>query len=173
MFKIIVHSASGEEELPDWPDIVDFFGDLLKPFCYFILTIIISFLLAIIYYYYSKNTSFTDPVFLLTTILGILYVPMGLIAVAMFNSLMVLSPHIIFPSIKRILSDYLIACLFLVLILAFEQIGKAVISKVNIPILGIPIYSFLILYFIAVEMRILGLIYYTNRRRLGWFQDDF
>ena len=101
MFKIIVHSASGEEELPDWPDIVNFFGDLLKPFCYFILTIIISFLPAIIYYYNSKNTSFTDPVFLLTTILGILYVPMGLIAVAMFNSLMVLSPHIILPSIKE------------------------------------------------------------------------
>ena len=75
--------------------------------------------------------------------------------------------------IKRKFCYYLITFTFLVVILTIEQISKAVISKVNIPMLCIPIYSFLIRYFIAVEMRILGVIYDTNRRRLGLFQDDF
>jgi len=172
MFKIIVHSANGEEELPDWPDIYDFFSDLVKPLFYFFVTIIVSFLPFIIYYHFTQETSLTDPILFITVITGILYFPMGLIAVAISNSLMVLSPHVILPSIKRILFNYLIGCLFLISILGFELIGKGIISKIDLPLLTIPIYSFLSLYFIVVKMRILGLIYYTNRHNLGWFQAD-
>jgi hypothetical protein len=31
------------------------------------------------------------------------------------------------------------------------------------------ITGFVALYFLTVEMRILGLLYYANQRRLGWF----
>lgn len=173
MFKIIVYSSSGEDELPDWPDIVDFFGDLLQPFFYLISTIVFSFLPTVIYYYFYREISYTNPIFLLTVIWGVFYLPMGLIAVAMFGTLSVLSPTVILPSIKRITSDYFAACASLFIIIAVEIAGEHLIKKIDFPILTIPVYSFLTLYFLAVEMRILGLVYYTNRHRLGWYTEDF
>ncbi|NIP38797.1 MAG: hypothetical protein GWO07_08645 [Candidatus Dadabacteria bacterium] len=140
MFKIIVHSANGEDEMPDWPDIMDFFGDLIAPFFYYIATIIISFLPTVIYYYFYREFSFTNPVFLLTVIWGgVFYLPMGLIAVAMIGALSVLSPTVIFPSVKRISPDYFTACISLFALIAAELAGEYIIKKINIPALTIPV----------------------------------
>jgi hypothetical protein len=43
-------------------------------------------------------------------------------------------------------------------------------TPIPIPLLPTVIASFLSLYGLAVEMRLLGLLYYTNRERFAWFQ---
>ena len=40
----------------------------------------------------------------------------------------------------------------------------------QLPVVGSLFGQLGALYFLAVEMRILGLLYYTNRQRIGWFE---
>ena len=42
--RIVTSSATGEEAMPDWPDVTDFSGDILGPFLQLVGTLIISFL---------------------------------------------------------------------------------------------------------------------------------
>jgi len=47
------------------------------------------------------------------------------------------------------------------------SIGLAML--IEMPLIPDAIASMFGLYFLLVECRILGLLYWTNRRRLGWF----
>jgi len=42
-------------------------------------------------------------------------------------------------------------------------------GMIEIPLLPALVASFLSLYWLTVEMRIIGLLYYTNKEKLGWF----
>ncbi len=167
LIKVINHSADGEEELPDFPDFTDWWDSILHPFFLILLTIIFSFLPAIAYRLLITS-KFSDPVFLLLIGWGLFYIPMGMIAVAMSESLKPLNPLFIIPSIIKVIDRYVIACALLAVILAVEVLMKKVLA-LSFPLLGDLLRTFLLLYFLTIEARILGLIYYENRERLSWF----
>ncbi|MCK5706051.1 MAG: B-box zinc finger protein [Candidatus Aureabacteria bacterium] len=168
MFKIVNSSAIGKNEMPDWPDVSDFGSDIIGPLWAMFLTTVVSFGPAVIcLILISKN-----PVFLIAAIafgvLGIIYYPMAIIATALDTNLFV-RPDVILVSIFKVIGPYIVACLLLAAIIVGNKLLGAVLIKIS-PIVGfITAYS-LAFYFIIVEMRILGLIYYTNSERLGWFE---
>jgi hypothetical protein len=98
---------------------------------------------------------------------------MAFMAVAMFDSLGAVNPLLLIPSILKIPKEYALAIVLFVVILILRWLGETVLPD----LLGIPYIlpsifaNFFGLYLLAVEMRILGLLYLTKKDELGWFGD--
>jgi predicted Zn finger-like uncharacterized protein len=163
MMKIVNSSADGKKDLPDWPDVSDFWDDIIVPLFQVIWTGIFCFTPAIIYGIFVH----IDIVFWLLIGFGILYFPMALIAVALTNSVLSINPVLVIPSIIKVPVDYLVACIFLALLAVLENFSQLLVSI--IPLLGMALKNLIALYFLIVEARILGLIYHANQEKLGWF----
>jgi len=171
VMKIIRSSSDGEEEVPDWPDFTDFWDDILRPFFLLISVVIVSMTPAVIFFIAFKDYVFSIPISLALVFLGSLLMPMALIAVSMFESVRALNPVFIISSIIKVPLDYLIAVVFLLLAVALEAVVKNILV-LAIPFVGAIIGSFLSLYFLIIEARILGLIYNSNRIKLNWFREE-
>ena len=73
-------------------------------------------------------------------ILALLYIPMGMLAIAMFNSAVALNPLVIVKAITRIPLRYLLACglFFLVYFVNISMAGQLA----KFPIVGIAVQKF-------------------------------
>ncbi|MEO6033881.1 MAG: hypothetical protein ABIQ35_01370 [Verrucomicrobiota bacterium] len=80
-----------------------------------------------------------------------------------------MNPLFVLGSICKVPLQYLIACLLLGFILGLKWAIEIALEK-TIPLFFVRylISSVLLFYFLIVEMRVLGLMYLWNRRRLGW-----
>lgn len=168
--RIISSTALGEEKMPGWPDFTELWQDMIQPFRLLWGIFAACFGPALICWYFAYNGSeFAEKAQVPLIIAGFLYLPMALLAVAMSDSLSSLNPLIILRSICKVPLQYLIACLLLAVVIGLKWAIELGMEKV-IPIFAIRylISAPLLLYFLIVEMRVLGLIYFRNRRKLGW-----
>ena len=102
--------------------------------------------------------------------LGALFAPMGMLALAMFDTVAVLNPLALTWSILRVPFQYLVAATaFETVFLLYWYAGDALQTLVPVPFLPSLIASFLNLYVISVGMRVLGLLYVSNQNEFGWF----
>ncbi|MBF0320334.1 MAG: DUF4013 domain-containing protein [Nitrospirae bacterium] len=178
MMKIITTSSCGEKALPDWPEFTNFIDDIIRP-AFMVLAVFIVSNLPVIAYVVSYS-AFGDgflsfdadmgnpiiyPAIFIFIVAGMLYFPMAVLAVSMTNTFGAVSPHIVIPSIFRVPVEYLMLCGVL---LAIYLVKVAVGWVVGIPYVGPIISMFVTFYFYAVEMRLVGLLYYSEKERLGW-----
>ena len=173
---VIGSTAGGEDELPDWPDLSSMWDDVIRPVLLVAAAIVASFAPLIIYhriitghwlaYLDDEPMGYEKFAFV---VWGLLYLPMSLLAIAMYDSVVALNPVTIIGAIAKIPLRYLLACLFFFLVY-FANIFAGIFLMV-IPILGMVVQIFFSLYMMMVAMRILGLIYYANSKKLGWFED--
>lgn len=173
MQKIIIASAAGDEELPNWPEFSDLFNDIFIPFCKLIWTLLISFGPYLIYMIdcVGKGADINMGILFPLFAWGLLYFPMALLAVAMADSFMAANPFVVLPSITRIPSQYIVVCVAFFGMISVRYVTERLVDiHLGIPIVSTILISFLSLYFLAVEMRMLGVMYHLNRRRLGWFK---
>jgi hypothetical protein len=101
MQKIISHTAQGEDELPDFPEFGEWWSDIILPFLLFAGTFVVSFAPAIAIFFLLKDDvegSVMGLALIGTIIAGAVYFPMALLAVAVSDSFVALSPHIVVPS---------------------------------------------------------------------------
>lgn len=169
VMKIITYTADGDNESPDWPEISDPWGDILSPFFKIFWTIVICFAPSLVYFFIIvKSGHGIAPLFWILFLLGLLYLPMSLIAMSMLNTLRSLNPFLIIPSIIKIPLDYIIACAVLLLIVGLRIVTDKVVAG-SIPFVGSILAYLLFLYFLMIEARILGLIYNANKNKLNWF----
>lgn len=163
MQAIITSSAQGETDMPPWPEISDFVGDLLGPFFRLIAIVLAcagpGFVLLAV----------APAIGVVVLLLGLSCLPMALLTVAMADSLAGLNPIIIFSGIAKVPGRYFCICVVFLVVLAVQRGGEYVLAYSPIPLLPTVIAIFLSLYGLAVEMRLLGLLYYTNRERFAWF----
>jgi len=173
MQKIIIATANGEEDLPSWPDFGDWWHDILRPCLMMVWTFVVAFGPAVFYMVHSITTESDMNMAVLFPLYawGFMYFPMALLAVAMADSFMAANPLVVLPSITRLSTQYLLVCLLFFTIVAVRYVSERLLAiHVGVPILPIVIASFLSLYFLAVEMRMLGTMYHLNRRRLRWYR---
>jgi hypothetical protein len=164
MQAIITSSAQGDTDMPPWPEISDFVGDILGPFFRLLAILLVC----------------AGPGLVLMTIhpaigigvllLGLFCLPMALLTVAMADSLSGLNPIVIFSGIAKVPARYLCICAVFMVVLAVQRGGEVVLAYSPIPLLPTVVAIFFSLYGLAVEMRLLGLLYHTNRERFAWFQ---
>lgn len=168
--KLILASANGDDALPDWPDLSDFYADIIQPWLLMMWVGLVCFGPAIAYLILRDHETDINPFILFTALaFGIFYFPMALLAVCMADSGTAVSPLVVLPAILSVPLEYLTACLALLAVVVIRYLGDKVIGIIPVPFLPTFVAGFAALYFLTVEMRILGLMYYTNRKRFGWY----
>ena len=170
MQRIISSTVLGEEKMPGWPDFTELWQDMVQPFRLLWGLFGACFGPALICWYFAFNGSdFAARAQIPLIVAGFLYLPMALLAVAMSDSLSSLNPLIVLGAICKVPAQYIIACLLLAFIIGLKWAIEVAMEKA-IPMFAIRylISSVLLLYFLIVEMRVLGLMYLWNSRKLGW-----
>lgn len=94
---------------------------------------------------------------------------MAFLGVAVFSSLAAVNPILIVPSVLKVPLQYFLTCVLLGFVLAVRWAGDGILTLlIPIPIVPDVISGFVGLYFLTVQCRILGLLYYCNHNRLAW-----
>ena len=166
MLQIINSAALGKKELPSWPDFTDIWDSMLGPLFMVLGVFVISFSPALVYFFFLMPRGASPLILPLLIGIGLFYQPMGLLAVAICNSVGALSPAFIFPSIFRVFGKYIVTCAVLLVLAGAKTLFTLLVSF--IPFVNAILSNFLLLYFLTVQMRLLGLIYATSEKALEW-----
>ena len=172
--RILTSSAAGEKQMPDWPEISDFSSDVASPFFQLLGTSFFCFFpttaLTIFAFFAPEGSTWLGWATTASIIFGCAYFPMAFMAVAMFDSVAAVNPLLIVPSILKIPREYLLTIVLFAVILTVRWLGQSVLPELlQIPILPSVFASFVGLYLLAVEMRMLGLLYFSKKDELCWF----
>lgn len=163
MQKIIGASANAEDEPPTWPEVTEIYQDIFQPFFLFLGVVLACFLPGIV-------LAISSPLGGLGLMMaGAIYFPMAVLAVAMADSLGGLSPTVVVPSILKVPGQYAVAVLLCGVLVFVRGVLPSFLNQMGIPLVPGLLLNLCALYLIMVEMRILGLLYYTNSEKLGWF----
>lgn len=168
--QIITSTSLGEEKMPGWPDFTEIWQDMIQPFRLLWGLFACCFGPANICWYFAYNGSdLAEKLQTPLIVSGFLYLPMALTAVAMSDCLSSLNPVFILGSICKVPGQYLVACLLLALIIGLKWLAQVALARI-LPWFFVRylISAAILLYFLIVEMRILGLMYLWNRRKLAW-----
>ena len=168
---IVTSTAEGREEPPDWPDFTSWWEDILVPYGQMLALMVLSFGPAFVLTISLPNDiAFRWPLIIATGVFGAFLAPMGMMSLAMFDTVTALNPIALVWSIMRIPGAYLLCAIpFLFVVGTFlflEELLKLVIPW---PLLTFAISGFLNIYLLMVSMRIAGLLYATQKQKLGWF----
>jgi len=163
MQNIISATANGNDNLPGWPQISGFWDDVVVP-CLRFMTIFAVWVGPGI-----LMLPVSTPIGVMLMLLGLFCVPMSFLTVSLADSVAGLNPLLIFSSISKVPGPYLIACVFFLVIIGLESFCESFLRLAPIFIAPAVVGKFVSLYGLTVEMRILGLLYYTNKEKLSWF----
>ena len=165
MQNIVQASAQGEEKMPDFPEISGFWDGLVVPCIRF------GFVWAVCLGPGIAVMLFVSPLFgVPVLLLGLFCLPMAILTVCLADSIGGLNPIIIFSGIGKVPLPYLVVCGVFLVIIALVNGVRMLLELTGIPILPAVISTFISLYGLTVEMRLLGLLYYTNKTNLAWFE---
>ena len=178
MQNIIFATAAEEKEMPELPGMDDVFGG----FCRLAGTVLMSFGMAIgLLAARFFGVDVPIPAIFIAGIFGVLYFPMAFLAVAMKDNALAANPLVVVPSILRIPLQYLVTVIAYVAIFGVQQIGNLVAAGSQSVTFSTPdmtvmfiaiafqmIWSFISVYLLTVNSHILGLLYVTQKEKLGW-----
>jgi hypothetical protein len=175
--RVIHTAAQGLDEPADWPDISEFWQDIMVPFFQTLGLFLICFGPAIGLAFWAGfdavKAGDADPVKLMliipAVIAGAVYYPMALLALAMFDSVVSANPLVVVPAMIRVPLEYLVVVLITGMIFLVKIAQGILAELVPVPVLPDLILAGFGLYFLTLQGRLLGLMYYAKRDRLGWF----
>ena len=180
MQNIIHATANEEEQMPDLPGFDDVLGGAFR----LAVTVVICFALPITFLAlrFFEVMDVPASALIATMVLGCLYFPMAFLAVAMKDTALAANPLVVVPAIFKVPLGYLVACIFVIGLYAARQFGDvaAVVAgsashatrdmSVLFMTLGLrAVWCLASVYLLTVSMRILGLLYVTNKQKFGWF----
>jgi hypothetical protein len=176
--RIIAESAQGNEIMPDWPDFTGY-GDVIRPFLQSLIIAVACFAPSLAAVIFFHEQDWGRAVAITLFFLGAAYMPMALLAVAMFDTVEALNPVFIVPSMLVVFREYLVALAVLLGTLASNVIMNYLLELISprgmgerlalLAVLGV-VSGFIGMYCLVVEMRVLGLLYRSNKDVLGWFK---
>jgi hypothetical protein len=178
----IIHStAAGDEEMPGWPSFDDLGGCFLRLLGALALSFgvpIVFTVMALV----SEKPAIASTLMLPALAFGCLYFPMALLAVAMKDTPLAANPLVVLPAIAKMPGDYIITVVLMGMVLAIKHLGEPMIgaifprgssthsmAKMFVYFGAMGLWYFMGVYLLAVNMRILGLLYLTKKHKFGWF----
>ena len=179
---VIYATAAGDEEGPQFPDATNFVDDIFFP-CFRLVGLVL-FCFGPAYFLAAWGVYHDSLVFKRWSVaalgLGCFYFPMAFLAAAILDSILAVSPVLVVPSIFKVFKEYLVTMVLLGFLVVVETSSRRLLSK-NAPSIFSHsmsdvfvlfgewlLSSFVALYFLTVNVRILGLLYLTKKQRLGW-----
>jgi hypothetical protein len=172
MLQSVIHgTAQGEDTLPRWPSMTDK-GELVEKWFQWLATVALCFApaFAVLKIAEANHREIPDSDLLLAGGLGFagaLYFPMAALGVAMFDSLAALNPLLVFRAIFAVPAHYLLTLVVFAGLIAVQALTGELANAV--PYLGALVDQFDALWSAFFLSRVLGGLYYVNRRKLGWF----
>ncbi len=173
---IVASSAAGDATMPDWPDFTGLDSESVVPLMQFIGVAVVSFLPALLVRMaVPAGQPWRQLGLWAAILLGCGYFPMAFLALCMFDTVTAVNPLLILPSIARIPLQYALTVVLLGLTVAAREEANHLLL-IGLPagflfiLLRAVVSNLLGLYLLIVDLRILGLMYSTNKQRLGWFK---
>jgi len=178
----IIHStASQDEELPSWPAWDDLGGCALRLGGALLFSFGPAIGLEVYAIWYEEPTA--AMAMIPAMVFGCLYFPMALLAVAMKDSALAGNPLVVLPAIVKAPLEYVVTVILLAIVIIIERGGEMAlvamfprgmlthsVAKLFEMFGARMLWNFVALYLLAVNMRILGLLYVAKKRKLGWFE---
>ncbi|HZL43168.1 MAG TPA: FHA domain-containing protein [Verrucomicrobiae bacterium] len=183
MQRILTSSAMGEEVMPDWPEFTGF-GDVFGAFFQFLALVLISFSPAFLLGVFAigEEQTWAGIAMVPALCFGCVYFPMAFLACAMLGSVISANPLVVLPSIARVPKEYLLSAVIFGGMLVIRWGSDQLLSTLSVGKMTTHVFpgifvlfgargisNFLGLYLFTVNMRILGLLYFLKKDRLGWF----
>jgi len=106
------------------------------------------------------------------TLLAILYYPMAMLAVAMFDTVTATDPRVVVPAIVRVPLQYAFVLMLLLFlwVLRHGAMRALMLLPFGWQFLGFLPVSLMSFYTLIVSCRLLGILYRANEKKLGWFR---
>jgi hypothetical protein len=182
----IIHSTANEEEqMPDLPGFDDVLGGAFR----LAVTVLICFALPVAFALlrFLEQLSIQAPdvpasAMIATMVLGCLYFPMAFLAVAMKDTALAANPLVVVPAILKVPLEYLVTTILVIGIYTLREFGGLAVyfagasgqhtrdmSMLFLTFGVRAVWSLISVYLLTVSMRILGLLYVTNKQKFGWF----
>lgn len=164
---VVNASANGEDDLPHWPPWTDVWASSIGPLLRVTVLWAVAFgpFLAAIYYLDASENAVWA-----TLGWAALYLPMGYLGISLDQSIVGVHPLRAVVSMVKIPLHYLAACIVLAAAATASTLLEQTLAESGFA--GIAASSIVSVYFLAVESRILGYMYFANRRRLAWYGED-
>jgi FHA domain len=174
--KIIAATADGDPHMPDWPEFSEWQADIVTPMFQFVVVSLFSFGPALLFQIWGAWAEWNYPWLLVapTALLGCVYFPMAFLGIAMFDTLeAALKPAFVVGSILRVPREYSLATAIFVGIIGIRWLSELVLGVLmKIPLVPALLADLIMIYLLMIEARILGLLFLSKRRTLGWFKKD-
>jgi hypothetical protein len=180
MQNIIHATANEEEEMPDLPGFDDVLGGAFRMGVTVMICFTLPVVFAVLKFFDVMEVSAST--LIATMVLGCLYFPMAFLAVAMKDTALAANPLVVIPAIVKVPLGYLVTAVVVIGVFALRKFGdvaaffagSATYSTRDMSVLflmfGLRIVWCLVsVYLLTVSMRILGLLYVTNKHKFGWF----
>ena len=162
--KIIWSTALGGDEAPEWPEMARMWTSIFKPFVLVGIVAVLTGGPAAAWYHFNPSV---NGILLVLAAAGAFFFPMGLACTALTGSPLGLNPILWLATIVKVPGEYFLACAMFFMAAGLKAGGEAL--AIQIPYAGPVVGTFFLLYFLMVEMRILGLTFQANREKIGWF----
>jgi pSer/pThr/pTyr-binding forkhead associated (FHA) protein len=176
----IIHATANEEaQMPELPGMDDLFSGFLR----LAGTVVMSFGLTVgllVAKFYEVDIPISA--IIISLLLGCLYFPMAFLVVAMKDNVMACNPLVVVPSILRVPGQYIVTVVLFAAIFGVQGIGNLVsgtagsvaFTTTDMSVMFIAfavkmIWSFTSVYLLTLNMRIMGLLYLTQKEKLGWY----
>lgn len=165
---IVARTAGGDDELPPWPSLADFWGEAVLPTVKSLLIFFWSFLpLSLVISAWLRTNVRPSPILVVFSLLfGFLYFPLAFLMFSISGKLWPsLLPSQVVEAAAKTIADYLrLVLIFWMLLL---PAGMSLFLW-NLPVIGALIPAFVSLYCWAAAMRLLGRFYRLEAGRLEW-----
>jgi hypothetical protein len=171
MKAIVAVSAYGDENMPKWPDFGEFYDDILHPIMLMAGCLLLCFAPVLVYIFYIDFTlpGWEQLGFIGLMILGCAALPICMLAAFLHETVLALNPLVLFITVLRVPAEYLVACVVLGMLVGLRCLSSYIAEWAHvIPVLPQVVDGFISLYLLSVEMRVIGLIFHTKRKQLGW-----
>jgi hypothetical protein len=175
--QVLVASAMGEDDHPGWPewDTHNILEGLGRMFWAVVVGGLVGGLPALYYWLHCGDIDlFDEVVFGELLAVGTGYAQMTLTAALVHESVLAANPLTVVRGIVRIGWRYLYPCLVtgFALVIATGLLQWVLFSSPSIEIAALALWGFwvFLLYEAMVVSRVLGLTYYHNASKLGWFR---
>lgn len=168
MLQQVIHgTAMGEDRLPNWPDF-DGFGDLLMKAFQWFAVVAVCFGPTIFLGIVSDDDSDSSLILTgVTFLIGSIYFPMAILSVGMHDTVQGLNPLVVFRGMFTIPGHYLLTLLIFLGLASLQALAFYLADL--IPFLGVFLNKFIELWSAIFLARVLGALYFVNRRKLSWF----
>jgi hypothetical protein len=174
LHNIVGAAADGDEELPSWPNPGDPWDGVVRPALMFTLSAGVAFLPLIAYLWHVHDAGLyarPSAVFPLTA-WALIYLPFSVLSTATADHFSGANPIRVLSAFSRLHFKFMFAAILaLVMVGVRFALANVVGAFIALPALPELMTGFFTSYFLLLELRLLGILYHTNRNELRWHDE--